>query len=117
MLKYSELNDLFLSKIKGMKEAHNDLCDNNGECDPDWLCACELVPNIIMYLEEGNDEALKPIFEVIEQIYAYGDRDCLYLANVSIAEQLYNSAYDDYADKIISLAGPASKKIFTAMLD
>ena len=116
MLKYDELNELLVLNFDAMKEAFDYFCTLGG-CNTHGLYACEFVPFIIEQLEKGNDRELKRAFEVIEHIYAHGDRECLYVANVSIAEPLYNLAFDKYSKKIISLCGPVSRKEFAEMLD
>ena len=117
MLKYDQLNKLLISNVRDMKAAYDNLCDSTGMCDPHWLYGSELIPYVIEQLEKSNDGILKRIFEVIEYIYAHGDRECIYVANVSIAEPLYDRAFDKYSEKIISLCGPVSRKEFVEMLD
>ena len=118
MLKYDELIDLLVSNIEGMKARYDNALDCFGDCElQHHMCDCEFVPYIIEQLEKGNERKLKRAFEVIEYIYAHGDRNCVYVANVSITETLCNLAHEKYGEKIISLCGPVSKEKFTRMLD
>ena len=116
MLKFSELNNLLISNVIEMKASYDEIC-KGGDCSPHWLYDYHFVPYVIEQLEKGNERKLKKAFEVIEYIYAHGNRSCTYVATVSFAEHLCGMAYKKYREKIISLCGSKSKKVFTTILD